>query len=273
MFPLRLLQMLPTWRGRLMASVPGRAWTAALCTLILLVACGGSADSQSSSTTSEGTIAAADAGSSVGATSASKGSFKSSGVMQDARRDHVTVVLSDGRVLVAGGLGKGGGFFMSPRLNTATIFDPISGKFTLGPSMSLEREVASAVLLDDGRVLVIGGGSQRREPVKSTELYDPATDTWAAGPRMSETRWIHAAVGLPDGRVLVAGGTNLGHGLVAEAELLEAPEDGFSPAAAMSVGRSRHTATLLQDGRVLVVGGGKGDGPVTCPRSLYHLLC
>jgi hypothetical protein len=43
--------------------------------------------------------------------------------------------------------------------------------------MSLNRAGAAAVLLPDGRVLVVGG--ERPGRVSSAEIYDPASNSWS----------------------------------------------------------------------------------------------
>ena len=78
---------------------------------------------------------------------------------------------------------------------------------TVGPMRS-PRVHANGVLLPDGTVLAIGGGTRRayRGPVRTAELFDPATERWTELAAQSAQRMYHAtAVLLPDGRVLSAG--------------------------------------------------------------------
>jgi hypothetical protein len=67
---------------------------------------------------------------------------------------------------------------------------------------------ANAVILPDGRVLVVGGGAQHTygEPVLVPELYHPTTERWARLAPQQGSRMYHStALLLPDGRVLSAG--------------------------------------------------------------------
>ncbi len=74
----------------------------------------------------------------------------------------------------------------------------------------------TATLLEDGRVLVIGGQTRATDGaypplppppgVVSAEIYDPSTGRWSPTSPMSNSRTHHDAVMLEDGRVLVAGG-------------------------------------------------------------------
>ena len=70
--------------------------------------------------------------------------------------------------------------------------------------MSQARYGHSAVLLDDGRVLVAGGNiSSFITKTPNAEIYDPATDTWSSTGAMSTPR--APAFGmekLSDGRVV-----------------------------------------------------------------------
>src|SRR5260370_40275049 len=81
--------------------------------------------------------------------------------------------------------------------------------------MTVGRFAHTAVLLADGRVLVVGGVpfnfSCADPPIStSAELYDPATGTWTSTGSLSVGRASAVAVGLADGRVLVAGGGRCG---------------------------------------------------------------
>ena len=187
------------------------------------------------------------------------GTFLQVGRMVDARANHVHLLLADGRVFMAGGRGKGPSFRAVPRLDTAEIFDPASGEWTQVASMSKKRQLATAHLLNDGTIIVIGGEDLRKEPLRSTEIYDVSAGTWTRGTRLAQERFKHASALLPDGRVLVAGGQNEFSASVAESEMYNPVEQTWSEAGAMSEKRLLHTATLLEDGRALFVGGVKGS--------------
>jgi N-acetylneuraminic acid mutarotase len=130
--------------------------------------------------------------------------WSSAGSMGAARADHVAVVLRDGRVLVAGGLFPTEEF---PRLESAEIFDPDTGKWTPTGNMTYPNSDAAALVLPDGRVLVTGGHINHETESSSATLYDPETGTWSPAGFMSTVRAGHAAIMLPGDRgVLVIGG-------------------------------------------------------------------
>jgi galactose oxidase len=103
-----------------------------------------------------------------------------------------------------------GGATSAGTTNTAEILDlsvsPLAWKSTA--SMTFPRLWANTVLLADGTVLVIGGGTSGSYsgPVFTPERYNPVTATWTQMAAQTAPRMYHStAVLLPDGRVLSAG--------------------------------------------------------------------
>jgi len=117
------------------------------------------------------------------------------------------------------------------------------------------RTSHSATLLQDGRVLVAGGGDLDGTALATAEVYDPATRTWSATGSMEAGRMSHTATLLDDGRVLVAGGVDADYRHVASAELYDPVTSTWAVTDGMADVRANHTASLLLDGTVLVVGG------------------
>lgn len=109
------------------------------------------------------------------------------------------------KVLVAGG--KNG---TSGTTNTAEVIDlsQAKPKFTYTGSMAYARAYANAVLLADGTVLEVGGGTggSYTKPVFTSEIYNPTTGTWSTMAAQTAPRIYHStAVLLPSGKVLSAG--------------------------------------------------------------------
>ena len=156
--------------------------------------------------------------------------------------------LSDGRLLIMGGVTKAPNYSF---LATASIYDPATGRSTGTGPMHTPRSGADAILLKDGRVLVMGGFDP------SAEVYDPATGTFTETGSMGPLRAFESIVLLQDGRVLLAGGL-LGSGWsqnAADAEIYDPGTGRFIPTGSMSLARDTAQATVLADGRVLVLGG------------------
>jgi N-acetylneuraminic acid mutarotase len=72
--------------------------------------------------------------------------------------------------------------------------------------MTSARYNHTATLLQDGRVLVVGGYNSAESKIARTEIYDPETETWSDSGDLNKARDEHSATLLPDGRVLVVGG-------------------------------------------------------------------
>jgi hypothetical protein len=124
--------------------------------------------------------------------------------------------------------------------------------------MSTARSGQTATLLDNGDVLVAGGGT------RTVDLYEPSTGTFTPTGSMSVSRTNATATLLPNGEVLVAGGVDSRGRQLASAELYDPSTGGFRSTGSMHTARSGHTATLLPDGRVLVAGGGCNRGQGNC---------
>jgi WD40 repeat protein len=147
------------------------------------------------------------------------------------------------------------------------IATPGHGQFTATGSMAVARSSPTAVLLGDGRVLVVGGSGDN-----TAELYDPGTGAFAETGPMHDVRVSGATANLlPDGRVLVTGGVDnsLGESPIASAELYDPNTGAFVPTGSMAHARSGHTATSLPDGRVLVVGGSDSSEAPLSSAELY----
>jgi N-acetylneuraminic acid mutarotase len=116
-------------------------------------------------------------------------------------------LLSDGRVLVAGGVTA---YQQNSPMSVPEIYDPVANAWSLAGTMGTSRVGHTATLLLSGEVLVTGGFTYPGPSLSSTELYDPSTNTWSAGPDMTSPRDHHGAVLLPLGQVFVTGGANQG---------------------------------------------------------------
>lgn len=160
-----------------------------------------------------------------------------------ARAAPVATLLPDGQVLVAGGGGDVICDGVSGQLcavDTAELYDPVTGQWSATGSMTDRRADHAVTLLPDGRVLVAGGHrgdvvydaceGRFYDPnldacvtvLRSAELYDPVTGGWTTTGDMNAFRYGHTATLLANGNVLVAGGWVFGSGRnAAEVEMYE----------------------------------------------------
>jgi hypothetical protein len=176
------------------------------------------------------------------------GTWSTTGSMTAARSTTATL-LTDGRVLAAGGCGAFDIFDdCLTVLASAELYNPATGTWSATGSMSVARWFHTATRLLDGRVLVAGGFDSAFANLTSAELYDPATGTWSPTGSTSVGRFGFIATLLLDGRVLVAGGGANG----TSAELYD-PITGTWSATGSTSFLFSGPATLLMDGKVLVV--------------------
>ena len=133
-----------------------------------------------------------------------------------------------------------------------------AGGWSATGQLAAARSSHAAVLLQGGKVLVVGGEG-KHGVLASTEIYRPELRTWAPGPPLATARHSHTATRLADGRVLVVGGRSE-TGPLATAEVYDPVAKTWSSAGLLTTGpRYWHTATRLADGRVLVAGGLSGQ--------------
>ncbi len=124
-------------------------------------------------------------------------------------------------------------------------------------SMAAFRELHTATLLDNGKVLITGGDDEMGDFSATAELFDPSSGTFGPTGSMGNPRLNHTATLLcnlssapcTDNRVLVTGGGT------ATAELFDPTTGSFTPTGATETIRYAATATLLNNGKVLVAGG------------------
>jgi Galactose oxidase, central domain/Kelch motif len=114
------------------------------------------------------------------------GTFSAIAPMTTARADHDAVLMTDGRVLLAGGFGPG-----EKLLNSAEIYNPADGTFAPAAAMTSVHAGADGVRLADGRVLIAGGQSS------NADVYDPLTATFATTAPMRVALLDAPAVALP----------------------------------------------------------------------------
>jgi len=189
------------------------------------------------------------------------------------RSSHTATLMSDGRVLITGGFNAG-----AP-LQSAEIYNPISGAWTVMNGgvgtdctgrMCIVRGGHTATLLNKdatrrGKVLICGGQTAPAQTsiTNTCELFDPATDTFsdAQAADMSSARMGHTATGIKNGKVFVCGGKVWSGGAwvyLPTTEIYDPVANSWAPKDPLNTGRAEHTATVLNNGNVFISGGFNG---------------
>jgi len=192
------------------------------------------------------------------------GLFTPTGDMTIARADHWATLLPDGRVLIIGG--RSCAFCTSdPAENSAEFYDPSVGKFTPADVAFTARGGHKAIMLPDGKILIVGGivlqdGRTLLTNDVNAEIYDPVTDSLAvtgAYVKPIPQSWTTGTL-LLDGRVLLTGcALDCSVGVT---EVFDPRSGEFSSTGSMRGWLNENTATLLVDGIVLFVGNAENDG-------------
>ncbi len=279
-----------------------------------LAACGGGTGSPSRTPEQSATLApSAVPTASVGALprptpTPDSGSFTLTGSPGAQLAGNAAVLLADGRVLVVDADGSiaqlydpstdtfsltgqmmmvglpigaatrlGNGEVLVIGVGAAELYDPGSRTFRLAAPVVTERYGYTAALLEDGRVLIVGGVGPKSDEdfLASAEIYDPTTGKFTATGSMHTAREDATATLLADGRVLIAGGDQGVCGacgyinILASAEIYDPATGRFSAIGSMTTARTWHTATALADGRVLISGGFGSKSPALASAEIY----
>ena len=94
--------------------------------------------------------------------------------MREGRQQHTATLLPDGRVLIAGGYWSDGQKWRV--LSSTEMYDPADGHVQPDRLDGCTPSSHTATLLDDGRVLIVGGediGNGGGVGVPSAVLYQP----------------------------------------------------------------------------------------------------
>lgn len=210
------------------------------------------------------------------------GATTSVGPMLSPRAGAAAARLSNGKVLIVGGISTidftDPTTFFNGILGTSELFDPATNAFTAGPTLIEKKAFATATLLNNGQVLVAGGLGVlpvvNLPFVSNTAYLYNTNNTFGFLPKLfTDGRMFHAATKLADGRVLLTGGitadlsgvlqsgdlTQIVFGTVGTSPLYSTAFLGsFSNGPTLGATRAFHTATRLQNGQVLVAGGISG---------------
>jgi hypothetical protein len=201
---------------------------------------------------------------------AGTGKWTKTGSLKAARTSALAVTLTDGRVLVAGGLTAKGA------VADTEIWDPAAGTWSsVGPTPIWTGSILLA--LAGGGALLAGGMDGAGKGVASAYRFDPTAGKWVATGKMLTAAFDRAAAVLQTGQVLVAGGipARLKPAITA-AELYDPATGTWQATVPLPSAREQSRAVRLADGSILVAGGDGGYIPPAsrpwCPKEITATL-
>src|SRR5437867_4595795 len=95
-------------------------------------------------------------------------------------------------------------------------------------TLNHDRQFHTAILLQNGKVLIAGGVNNDGQTMALAELYDPSTGTFSYTGSLNHDRKFHTATLLQNGEVLIVGGQNNDGESMAVSELYNPATGTFS---------------------------------------------
>lgn len=148
------------------------------------------------------------------------------------------------------------------------LFAQVPGFWDFAADMGEVRNGHTATFIND-TVLLVTGGFNGSENVRTAEVYNPVSDSWSNTGDMDSIRFQHTATALDNGKAIIAGGWDGGYLNYYGTQIYDPATHLFSAGPFMHTGRSGHTATKLQNGKVLFVGGYSNENGNTDIVDLY----
>ena len=188
-----------------------------------------------------------------------------------SRMGHSATTLSDGRVLLVGGIGVQG------VLDSVEIYDPATQLVSQIDALPEPRALHTATLID-GKVYLAGGVMKDWSLATDLLVLDPTSMRFSAIPNVTLAipRVGHAATLLPNNRIMLSGGLtqapNDAHDKIAELfAALKATQSvavydpaaaDWQPCADLAKARAGHSATVCPVVKSMADGGGPAVPPV-----------
>ena len=191
--------------------------------------------------------------------------FTPTGGLSTGRYGAFAARLPDGKVLIAGG-------YNGSSLDSAEIYDPGTGTFShASNTLSAARGFGTTTVLQDGRVLLAGGGAyDDTTNLTTADIYNPSTGMFTPTGSMHVQRASMTATLLANGKVLIAGGmASDGVTRLASAELYDPVTGTFTQTGNMNYATDDGVAVRLPNGKVLMAGGGNGGATSLATAELY----
>ena len=164
----------------------------------------------------------------------------------------VAVAVHNGRIWVAGGLRPDGTASVA-----VLVFDPVTGKWTTGPTLRAAVHHAALVSTPTGLVLVGGYvGDTMTVPTSAVRRLDDGAKAWVDGVPLPEARAAGGAA--YDGKRIVYAGGVKSDGVASEVFAFASGDGAWTPAGRLPTAREHLAVTTDGAGKTFVLGGRVG---------------
>lgn len=190
-----------------------------------------------------------------------------------SRMDPRAILISNNEVLILDGMTTTK--YRNFIVDYSEIYNIKTGTFHLGTKMPKNFDIDKAILLKNGKVLILGRiklntndyHTEKTTP-NSFILYDIKSKKFLPGGKMNFHRYdCYSMTMLNNGNVLIAGGDDKD----ISAEIYDYKQNKFFMTGSMNESRRYHSATLLKNGKVLIAGGAYGQAEMIDYRNTLEL--
>jgi hypothetical protein len=213
-------------------------------------------DSNSNTTSSLANVEVFDPAANAGA-----GAFSVAGTLNVGRSMPTATLLSNGKILVAGGGLWSGTSFQAQQ--SAELYNPADGSVSaLFNMLSARSDHTATIIPGTNKVLLAGGFSSGNGQPRTAEVYDPAggpLGTFTGSANQSQNHIDYTATALTAGpragQIMLIGGGGDYPDLAAVTEFFNPATSMFSNGPSLLTPRIFHASAVLSDGRIVVLGG------------------
>ena len=180
------------------------------------------------------------------------GEWNLTGSLNQGREGFCSVILDDGRILVAGGTAN------CSETSVCEIYNPVTGEWALTDSINYARSSFCLTKLNNEKILATAGtGISGSSAGITSEIFNPETETWNEIAMLCHYRNRHSATLLQNGKVLIVGGDSYNN--YKGCEIYDYLTNEWTLTGFCFYPKVSHTSELLPDGRVMAIGGGNSS--------------
>ena len=188
--------------------------------------------------------------------------------MSEPKAGAMSVVLNDGRWMIAGGITHTTifGLDIPDFSNNISIYNPTTNSFSNAGTMKDKRALGAMTVMGNGKVFIAGGGGGdilNIGPIRKTEVYNPSNNSTTRKSDLSKDSAFGVAVTLANGTAMVIGGANGSLDDPAPINNCWVYNDAtgtLSAAASMPESHAGGVVLTAKDGTVFISGGETNNG-------------